>query len=224
MASAPAARAVWSRARLRLAKERLPVRVLRLGRVRYRCAQAFQHWAQQRLLSGRGEPLIIVQEFAPVLTLGKNANAQAGLLCPPAELTRAGVDLEPSGRGGQLTAHEPGQLVCYLILPLQRLGLGPTSEGVPRMTIRCSIWDTSGVESCKRPRSFGHPGRMPISAKPSAGWAIRGHCSYTGCSTGYTTPRSARGKCDRNVDSRDLGGCSGQDSQAVRIEREGERR
>lgn len=63
-------------------------------------------------------------QHEPVLTLGKNADAGL-VLTQPGSLEAAGIEVVATDRGGEVTAHEPGQLVVYPILPLQQLRLPP---------------------------------------------------------------------------------------------------
>ncbi|MDE6445566.1 MAG: lipoyl(octanoyl) transferase LipB [Alistipes sp.] len=66
---------------------------------------------------------ILLVEHPPVYTLGKSGHAENLLVDRPA-LERLGARFFHIDRGGDITFHGPGQLVCYPILDLERLGIG----------------------------------------------------------------------------------------------------
>ena len=88
------------------------------GRIDYRAAHARQQQAWSEVRSG-GPGQIFLCEHPPVLTLGRLADP-GHILASAAELARAGIEVLPVDRGGEVTLHAPGQLVVYLVLDLRR--------------------------------------------------------------------------------------------------------
>lgn len=66
---------------------------------------------------------VLLVEHPPVYTLGKSGHAE-NLLIPREMLERMGARFFHIDRGGDITFHGPGQLVCYPILDLERIGIG----------------------------------------------------------------------------------------------------
>lgn len=66
---------------------------------------------------------VLLVEHPPVYTLGKSGHMENLLIDRPA-LERLGASFFHIDRGGDITFHGPGQLVCYPILDLEKLGIG----------------------------------------------------------------------------------------------------
>lgn len=66
---------------------------------------------------------ILLVEHPPVYTLGKSGHSE-NLLIGREALEKLGARFFHIDRGGDITFHGPGQLVCYPILDLERLGIG----------------------------------------------------------------------------------------------------
>ena len=80
------------------------------------------------LLAKRGEEsdfagTIIFVEHPAVYTLGKSGNEQ-NMLVTEEYLKGLGAEFYHIDRGGDITFHGPGQLVCYPIVDLDAIGLG----------------------------------------------------------------------------------------------------
>ena len=80
------------------------------------------------LLAKRGEEsdfagTIIFVEHPAVYTLGKSGNEQ-NMLVTEEYLKGLGAEFYHIDRGGDITFHGPGQLVCYPIIDLDAIGIG----------------------------------------------------------------------------------------------------
>lgn len=90
--------------------------VRELGLVDYSTAwQAMQRFTNQRDAQTGDE--IWLLEHPPVFTQGQAGKAEHLLF--PGDIPVVQVD-----RGGQVTYHGPGQLVCYLLIDVRRSGMG----------------------------------------------------------------------------------------------------
>lgn len=79
----------------------------------------------QQKAAGGAEAIdrIILCEHPHVYTLGRSGKA-ANMLISEEQLRRIGASFFHIDRGGDITYHGPGQLVCYPILDLEHYGLG----------------------------------------------------------------------------------------------------
>jgi lipoyl(octanoyl) transferase len=96
------------------------ISLLSLGRQDYATALALQ----QQLCALRQQEVIgdvlLLLEHPPVLTLGRNARREH-VVAGADFLTRRGISVFETNRGGDVTYHGPGQLVGYPILNLRGL-------------------------------------------------------------------------------------------------------
>lgn len=93
-----------------------------LGILNYRDALNLQNQLHESALKNETAHILFLQHF-PVITLGKNADPKF-LLHSLKKIENEGVEIVHTDRGGQVTGHEPGQLVVYPILPLLKFQLG----------------------------------------------------------------------------------------------------
>lgn len=95
-----------------------PLTVRDLGGMRYAEAFALQQSLVSQRKSGEiGDQLLFV-EHPHVVTMGRNGRGE-NLLASPEVLERSGIEFHSTDRGGDITYHGPGQIVCYPILDLR---------------------------------------------------------------------------------------------------------
>lgn len=94
--------------------------ILDLGLTPYDSVWALQKRAALARSAGTlDQDLLILVQHPPVVTLGRSTKP-GNLLATPEYLTSRGVELRDVERGGDVTIHEPGQLVAYPIVDLKR--------------------------------------------------------------------------------------------------------
>ena len=89
-----------------------------LGRLGYADALAVQEQFVTRRKAGEVCDQLLFVEHPHVITLGRNAK-DGNVLATPEVLERAGIELQSTNRGGDVTYHGPGQLVGYPIFDLR---------------------------------------------------------------------------------------------------------
>jgi len=77
-----------------------------------------QHQLHSMRRRGRGCDVLLLVEHDPVISLGRNA-VRSNVLLSAEQLEARGVQLVQTQRGGDVTYHGPGQLVCYPIVDLK---------------------------------------------------------------------------------------------------------
>ncbi len=80
---------------------------------------------QKRLQQARSEDLIgdtiLLLDHPPVITLGRRGD-KGNVLVPEAFLREQGIEVCHTDRGGDVTFHNPGQIVAYFIVDVDSLG------------------------------------------------------------------------------------------------------
>jgi len=92
------------------------MRIIRHGRQPYPESLAEQEAQVAAVLAGGEAPVLILTEHPPVYTIGTSGDE--------GDVLRRDIDGEAiavyeSGRGGEVTYHGPGQLVCYVIADIR---------------------------------------------------------------------------------------------------------
>lgn len=141
-----------------------------LGRVDYEPT-----WRAMQDFTARREPEtpdeLWLCEHPPVFTQGLAGK-------PEHLLADIGIPVVKIDRGGQVTYHGPGQLVCYLLLDLKRRGL--TIKGLVNCMEQAVI-DLLNDYGVNAERLVGAPGVYVAGAKIAAlGLKVKSNCCYHG--------------------------------------------
>lgn len=88
------------------------------GLTGYSAGLELQEWATQRVVEHDTVAVLLGLEHDPVITLGRQSTEDDLLAVD------TGFEVVRTTRGGRATLHEPGQLVVYPIVNLQKLNLG----------------------------------------------------------------------------------------------------
>ncbi|MEI6878198.1 MAG: lipoyl(octanoyl) transferase LipB [Planctomycetota bacterium] len=111
------------------------VEFIDLGALSYARAYAIQKEAHERVVAARPEmgapfsaqlragEIYFLEHHPAVVTVSRRIDAQKNVLFSQEQLAQRGVECVETDRGGDVTWHGAGQLVVYLILDLNRLGL-----------------------------------------------------------------------------------------------------
>lgn len=92
-----------------------------LGTMDYLDALHVQTEAVERVKDHQERDTLLLVEHPPVLTLGAKFRAE-NLLLSPTDYEARGIHVHPTGRGGDVTYHGPGQLVIYPIFNVENHG------------------------------------------------------------------------------------------------------
>lgn len=84
-------------------------------------ATEMQRKAMEARIAGEGPNTLFFVEHSPVLTLGAAFHPE-NLLLPLEEYKKLGIDVLPTGRGGDVTFHGPNQLVSYPVFDVAEFG------------------------------------------------------------------------------------------------------
>ncbi|GAV20227.1 lipoyl(octanoyl) transferase [Mariprofundus micogutta] len=93
------------------------MRIIRHVQQKYPESQQEQETIVADILAGKSEPALILTEHPPLYTIGTSGSKQDILRC---DIDGESIATFDSGRGGEVTYHGPGQLVCYVIADLRQ--------------------------------------------------------------------------------------------------------
>ncbi len=156
----------------------LMIKVETPGLIDYRKAHRRQLELVERLQRDPSEPdTILVLEHPPVFTLGRNGTPEH-VVVDAARLNRQNIEVIRVERGGEVTYHGPGQLVCYPIVNLKRRGLSVVDFVGLLESIMLLVVAPFGIEATTDKRNRGiWVGDRKIG---SIGIAVRRSISFHG--------------------------------------------
>jgi lipoate-protein ligase B len=154
-------------------------RIERWGKVGYPQALQRQLALWQRRVDGEALDTIVEVEHPPTITLGRHA-PDTDVITTPAELTRRGIELVRSDRGGRATVHGPGQVVIYPIVGIADLGVGVRTWVCDLEAALVDVLAECGIDGR---RVDGKPGVWTANGKiASLGLRVARGVSYHGMS------------------------------------------
>jgi lipoyl(octanoyl) transferase len=98
-----------------------PARLIDLDVIRYEPALQFQRELHAQRVAGEIPDTLLLLEHPPVITLGKAFHPEH-LRFAREFYAQQGIELYPTDRGGDVTCHNPGQLVGYPIFDVSQHG------------------------------------------------------------------------------------------------------
>jgi lipoyl(octanoyl) transferase len=112
----------------------------------YDSALKLQVEEKERVRSGHSKGSIFLLEHSPsVITFGRHAD-QNNLLVRKDFIEGRGYQVRQVSRGGDITVHEPGQVVGYIVLPLRSSSVRTFVENIMH-TIQNSLVQGFGLET-----------------------------------------------------------------------------
>ena len=133
---------------------------------------------------------LLILEHPPVITLGKRGR-ESDLLVDRDWLAGRGIEVHSIDRGGEATAHEPGQLVVYPIVRLDVLGIGVVDlvRG-----LAATLAETIGTFGVDAEYDTDHPGLWTREETPrkiaSVGMRVSGGVTTHGAALNVTNDLS----------------------------------
>ena len=131
------------------------MRVETCGLLAYREAHRYQLELVQQLQNDDSEPdVCLLLQHPPVFTLGRNGS-EAHIEVDKGFLDRSNIEVVRAERGGEVTYHGPGQLVCYPIVNLKRRNLSVVDFVTLLEEIMVRVVAAFGIEATTDPRNRG---------------------------------------------------------------------
>jgi len=151
--------------------------VEKLGLTPYRCAYDRQMELLKRVHENQEGNVCLVTEHQPVFTIGRHGSAK-NVTVSEEFLQERGIELIRIERGGEVTYHGPGQIVCYPIMNLRKIGMSVVEYVHTLEQIMLNVVSFFGIQAGRDGRNHGiWVGDRKLG---SVGIAVRHGISYHG--------------------------------------------
>ena len=156
----------------------MTLRIEQLGLIPYPMAYEHQMQLVKKLHEGdHGDDVCLIMEHPSVFTLGRNGSPE-NVTVSETFLRTHGIELIQIERGGEVTYHGPGQIVCYPIINLRRNNLSVVDFIHTLEQIMLGVVQRFGIEADRDTRNHGiWCGDHKLG---SVGIAVRHGISYHG--------------------------------------------
>ncbi|MBM3700500.1 MAG: lipoyl(octanoyl) transferase LipB [Actinobacteria bacterium] len=119
-----------------------------LGLIGYENAYQIQTQLFELIKESGISGVILMLEHKPVITIGNNRKRD-NIIAGFDSLEEQGIELVQSNRGGDVTFHGPGQIVCYTIFNLKKFGSDLTTFVYNLEEVIISVLSLYGVKGSR---------------------------------------------------------------------------
>ena len=140
-----------------------------LGVIPYELALGLQQRLMQARAQGNISDVLLLLQHPPVFTIGR-FRGEKDIIVPPEVLTKRGIKVFHTNRGGGITYHGPGQLVGYPILNFKENRLGVRQYIWKLEEVIINLLLTLGIQGH---RSSNYPGGVWVSERKVCSIGIR---------------------------------------------------
>lgn len=124
-----------------------------LGLKRYRETEILQEEIVEKVIREVLPEHILLVEHPSVITLGKSTKEDAVYKESPEKIKERGIEVYKTKRGGSITLHEPGQLVAYPIIKLNKRDVHSYVRTLEEVVIQ--LLDTYNIKGIRRQNYTG---------------------------------------------------------------------
>jgi len=121
-----------------------------LGELAHADAFALQLAVRAEVHAGTSPGVVLLATHPAVVTLGRAADRR-NVLASDAELAALGVDVVATERGGDVTYHDPGQLMVYPVVRLRRGVVGFLEEIAEELAAIATACGVAGARFRREP-------------------------------------------------------------------------